>query len=68
MGWAQDVDGDAAESRRMEESSSSVLYRCGLIGEGLDMICVDGGTGLLAATLQVKAPLREGRLQERSNI
>ena len=46
----------------------SDLYRRGLIGEGLDMICVDGGTGLLAATLQVKAPLREGRLQERSNI
>src|SRR6516165_2866650 len=27
----------------------SDLYRRGLIGEGLDMICVDGGSGLLAA-------------------
>src|SRR6516164_5815974 len=25
------------------------LYRRGLTGEGLDMICVDGGSGLLAA-------------------
>ncbi len=25
------------------------LYKRGLTGEGLDMICVDGGSGLLAA-------------------
>jgi transposase-like protein len=29
------------------------LYRRGLTGEGFDMICVDGGAGLLAALLKV---------------
>jgi putative transposase len=29
------------------------LYKRGLLGEGLDMICVDGGAGLLAAALPV---------------
>lgn len=39
----------ASESAAEWEKFLSDLYRRGLTGEGLDMICVDGGAGLLAA-------------------
>src|SRR3984893_14876047 len=39
----------ASESAAEWERFLADLYRRGLTGEGLDMICVDGGTGLLAA-------------------
>ncbi len=39
----------ASESAAEWENFLADLYRRGLTGEGLDMICVDGGTGLLAA-------------------
>ena len=39
----------ASESAAEWEKFLADLYRRGLIGEGLDMICVDGGAGLLAA-------------------
>ncbi len=39
----------ASESAAEWEKFLSDLYRRGLTGEGLDMICVDGGCGLLAA-------------------
>ena len=39
----------ASESAAEWEKFLADLYRRGLTGEGLDMICVDGGTGLLAA-------------------
>ena len=39
----------ASESAAEWERFLTDLYRRGLTGEGLDMICVDGGTGLLAA-------------------
>jgi len=39
----------ASESAAEWERFLSDLYRRGLTGEGLDMICVDGGCGLLAA-------------------
>jgi transposase-like protein len=38
-----------SESAAEWERFLSDLYRRGLTGEGLDMICVDGGAGLLAA-------------------
>jgi transposase-like protein len=38
-----------SESTAEWEGFLADLYRRGLTGEGLDMICVDGGTGLLAA-------------------
>ena len=38
-----------SESAAEWEKFLADLYRRGLTGEGLDMICVDGGTGLLAA-------------------
>ena len=38
-----------SESAAEWESFLTDLYRRGLTGEGLDMICVDGGCGLLAA-------------------
>jgi len=38
-----------SESAPEWEKFLSDLYRRGLTGEGLDMICVDGGSGLLAA-------------------
>jgi putative transposase len=38
-----------SESAAEWEKFLSDLYRRGLTGEGLDMICVDGGRGLLAA-------------------
>jgi len=38
-----------SESAAEWEQFLSALYRRGLTGEGLDMICVDGGSGLLAA-------------------
>lgn len=38
-----------AESAAEWEQFLTDLYRRGLTGEGLDMICVDGGCGLLAA-------------------
>jgi len=38
-----------SESAAEWERFLTDLYRRGLTGEGLDMICVDGGTGLLAA-------------------
>lgn len=39
----------ASESAAEWEQFLTDLYRRGLTGEGLDMICVDGGRGLLAA-------------------
>ena len=39
----------ASESTAEWEKFLADLYRRGLTGEGLDMICVDGGAGLLAA-------------------
>jgi putative transposase len=39
----------ASESATEWERFLADLYRRGLTGEGLDMICVDGGAGLLAA-------------------
>jgi transposase-like protein len=39
----------ASESAAEWEKFLADLYRRGLTGEGLDMICVDGGAGLLAA-------------------
>lgn len=39
----------ASESATEWEHFLADLYRRGLTGEGLDMICVDGGAGLLAA-------------------
>ena len=39
----------ASESAAEWETFLTDLYRRGLTGEGLDMICVDGGNGLLAA-------------------
>jgi putative transposase len=39
----------AGESAAEWEKFLADLYRRGLTGEGLDMICVDGGAGLLAA-------------------
>jgi len=39
----------ASESAAEWEKFLTDLYRRGLNGEGLDMICVDGGAGLLAA-------------------
>lgn len=39
----------ASESAAEWEKFLCDLYRRGLTGEGLDMICVDGGSGLLAA-------------------
>jgi transposase-like protein len=39
----------ASESAAEWEQFLTDLYRRGLTGEGLDMICVDGGAGLLAA-------------------
>jgi transposase-like protein len=39
-----------SESTAEWEGFLADLYRRGLTGEGLDMICVDGGTGLLAAS------------------
>jgi putative transposase len=39
----------ASESAAEWEQFLADLYRRGLTGEGLDMICVDGGSGLLAA-------------------
>jgi transposase-like protein len=39
----------ASESAAEWERFLNDLYRRGLTGEGLDMICVDGGSGLLAA-------------------
>jgi putative transposase len=39
----------ASESAIEWEHFLADLYRRGLTGEGLDMICVDGGSGLLAA-------------------
>jgi transposase-like protein len=39
----------ASESAAEWEQFLTDLYRRGLTGEGLDMICVDGGSGLLAA-------------------
>jgi putative transposase len=39
----------ASESAAEWERFLSDLFRRGLTGEGLDMICVDGGAGLLAA-------------------
>jgi putative transposase len=39
----------ASESATEWEKFLADLYRRGLTGEGLDMICVDGGSGLLAA-------------------
>src|SRR5215468_10085975 len=39
----------ASESAGEWERFLADLYRRGLTGEGLDMICVDGGSGLLAA-------------------
>jgi transposase-like protein len=39
----------ASESAAEWEKFLTDLYRRGLTGEGLDMICVDGGCGLLAA-------------------
>jgi putative transposase len=39
----------ASESAAEWEMFLADLYRRGLTGEGLDMICVDGGAGLLAA-------------------
>jgi putative transposase len=39
----------ASESAAEWERFLTDLYRRGLTGEGLDMICVDGGNGLLAA-------------------
>jgi transposase-like protein len=38
-----------SESAAEWEQFLTDLYRRGLIGQGLDMICVDGGSGLLAA-------------------
>jgi transposase-like protein len=38
----------AGESATEWEKFLADLYRRGLAGEGLDMICVDGGAGLLA--------------------
>jgi putative transposase len=38
-----------SESAAEWEQFLTALYRRGLTGEGLDMICVDGGSGLLAA-------------------
>lgn len=39
----------ASESAAQWEGFLTDLYRRGLTGKGLDMICVDGGSGLLAA-------------------
>jgi len=39
----------ASESAAEWEKFLTDLYRRGLTGEGLDMVCVDGGSGLLAA-------------------
>ena len=39
----------ASESAAEWETFLTDLYRRGLTGEGLDMVCVDGGAGLLAA-------------------
>jgi putative transposase len=39
----------ASESAAEWEQFLTDLYRRGLTGEGLDMVCVDGGAGLLAA-------------------
>ena len=39
----------ASESAAEWEKFLADLYRRGLTGEGLDMVCVDGGSGLLAA-------------------
>jgi transposase-like protein len=39
----------ASESAAEWETFLTNLYRRGLTGDGLDMICVDGGSGLLAA-------------------
>ena len=44
-----------SESAAEWEKFLTDLYRRGLIGEGLDMICVDGGSGLLAALPNVFA-------------
>jgi transposase-like protein len=45
------------------------LIRRGLVGEGLEMICVDGGSGLLAAlpTAYPGIPERPGLLRCRTN-
>jgi putative transposase len=39
----------ASESAAEWERFLCDLYRRGLVGDGLEMVCVDGGTGLLAA-------------------
>jgi transposase-like protein len=44
------IDFRLAGSERAEwERFPTDLYRRGLFGEGIEMICVDGGSGLLAA-------------------
>ena len=43
----------ASESAAEWEGFPTSLYACGLEGRGLDMICVDGGSGLGAALPQV---------------
>ena len=43
----------ASESAAEWEKFLADLYRRGLTGEGLDMICVDGGSGLLAALPEI---------------
>src|SRR5437764_3927079 len=48
----------ASESAAEWEKFLADLYRRGLTGEGVDMICVDGGTGLLAALANVLHGLR----------
>jgi transposase-like protein len=51
----------ASESAAEWEKFLADLYRRGLTGEGLDMICVDGGKGLLAGLPSVFDGIRVRR-------
>src|SRR3977135_662604 len=51
----------ASESAAEWERFLTDLYRRGLTGESLDMICVDGGSGLLAARPTVLPAIRVQR-------
>jgi putative transposase len=60
----------ASESAAEWEQFLADLYRRGLTGEGLDMICVDGGSGLLAALPSVfhAIPVQRCRAHKIRNV
>jgi len=60
----------ASESAAEWERFLTSLYRRGLTGEGLDMVCVDGGSGLLAAlpTALPGVPVQRCRAHKIRNV